>query len=479
MEGAPRFIWFFVGFPILVVLYLFFLMAIAAVNRSRSRRLRDLLIDGRKAGTSPRLVLFKAEQFLQSLHAGLLLVAMLAGYFAINISGSEGLWGWIVNHYPPLSANSIVQCISKGIFFFLIAAGALIFTLLAKALAYSQPEKLLLILARPILTAHRLLSPLVSPVKSITTAILSLFGIGLPLEFERALSAEELTEMVQLSTKAGEIEAGEQEMIESVLLFSDTLVEEVMTPRGRIASIAIDATFKTVVDTFKTEGFSRLVVTGKDLDDVRGVLLAKDIFSWINLDKSTFSVQKILRRAFFVQHSRKIDELLKDLRRDKTHLAIVLDEHGGVDGIVTVEDLIEELVGEIADEFDQSEITEESPIDRDDIIVEGSLSVDDFNTRYNLALPTGEYDTVAGFVLALMGRIPQQGDSVCHEGLLITVIGVEQNRLTSIRVQRDAESLQGPESLSRRVGQVSEISGENAGVIEVEEMPALRILTSK
>jgi putative hemolysin len=437
------------------------------------------VLGGRKTGLSSRLVLFKAEQFLQSLHAGLLLVAMLAGYFAINVTGSEGLWGWIVNHYPPLSANAFVQCVSKGIFFFCIAAGALIFTLLAKALAYSQPEKLLILLAKPILIAHRILLPLVSPVKSTATAILSLFGIGLPLEFERALSAEELTEMVQLSTKAGEIEAGEQEMIESVLLFSDTLVEEVMTPRGKIASIAMDSSFQKVVETFRTEGFSRLVVVGKDLDDVKGVLLAKDIFSWINLDKAGFSVQKILRRAFFVQHTRKIDELLKDLRRDKTHLAVVLDEHGGVDGIVTVEDLIEELVGEIADEFDQTEVTDESPIDRDDIIVEGSLAVDDFNSRYNLALPTGEYDTVAGFVLALMGRIPHVGESVCHEGLLITVAGVEQNRLTSIRVQRDAKSLQGPESLARRVGQVYEISGENSEPEVFEENPTLRIVTSK
>lgn len=438
MNGHQRAVWLSVGLPCLILLYLFFLISIAAINRSRGRRIREIANERERSPLHARLILLKAEQFLHSLHAGLLLVAMLTGYVVIRLAGSEGVWGSIVERFPNISEHIVVQGSLKTLFFFLISAIALVFVQFAKAFAYFAPEPVLLALARPILLAHRLLSPLVTPVRMVSRRLLSLFNFGLPLEFERPMSAEELTEMVELSTKAGEIEEDEQEMIESVFLFSDTLVEEVMTPRGDIVSVSIDASFDEVVEICCAEGFSRLVVVGKDLDDVRGVVLAKDLFAWMSRDHSTFSVQRILRRGFFVQHSRKIDELLKDLRKEKVHLAIVLDEHGGVDGIVTVEDIVEELVGEIADEFDQNEITQEVPIDRDDMIVEGSLSIDDCNNRYGLSLPAGEYDTVAGFVLALMGRIPKLQDSVCHDGLLFTVEAIEQNRVTLVRIQRRA-----------------------------------------
>jgi putative hemolysin len=440
MDAGPRSFAVFSAVPWLVLLYLYFLMAISAVNRSRGRRIRELTESRTRPPRIARLILFRAEQFLQSLHAGLFLVAMLLGYGAITATGSDGLWGWIVDHYPPLSSSAPLQLTAKVFFFLIVAAGALVGTVLAKALAYALPERILLILASSILVSHRILMPLVIPVKAVARRILALFSIGLPTEFERPLSAEELSEMVELSTKAGEIEQDEQEMIESVFDFNDTLVEEVMTPRGNISWISVDADFDTVIETFKTEGFSRLVVIGKDLDDVRGVLLAKDVFGWFSKDRSTFAINRIMRKPFFVQHSRKIGELLKDMRRDKSHLSIVLDEHGGVDGIVTVEDLVEELVGEIHDEFDHGETSEVLALDRDDLILEGSASIDDINDRFSLSIPHGEYDTIAGFMLTRMGRIPHRGESLYHEGLLLTVGEVEQNRITVVRIQRNREA---------------------------------------
>ncbi len=483
MDSHQRVIWFSVGLPCLILLYLFFLVSIASINRTRGRKLREIAKASGKSPLHARLILLKAEQFLHSLHAGLLLVAMLTGYVVIRLAGSEGVWGWIVSSFTNIAAHVVVLTMLKALFFFSISAIALVFVQLTKAVAYAAPETVLLIIARPILLSHRLLSPIVTPVRVVSRMVLSLFNIGLPLEFERPMSAEELTEMVELSTKAGEIEEDEQEMIESVFLFSDTVVEEVMTPRGDIAAVSIDATFDEVIEICKTEGFSRLVVTGKDLDDVKGVLLAKDLFAWLTRDRNTFSVQRVLRRAFFVQHSRKIDELLKDLRREKVHLAIVLDEHGGVDGIVTVEDLVEELVGEIADEFDHGEVTHDVPVDRDDMLVDGSLSIDDFNSRYNLSLPTGEYDTIAGFMLSVMGRIPKLHESVCHSGLLLTAEEIEQNRVTQIRVQRGLEEAKSDftdegvhASSSTELADKTDIISEDG---EYRETPRMRISGSK
>ncbi|RIL11256.1 MAG: hypothetical protein DCC75_02670, partial [Proteobacteria bacterium] len=185
----------------------------------------------------------------------------------------------------------------------------------------------------------------------------------------------------------------------------------------------------------------RVLVTGTNLDDVKGVLIAKDLLRYLGKQPQEFDMAKTIRPAYFVPSSKKVDDLLGEFKREALHFAVVLDEHGGVDGVVTLEDLIEEIVGEIFDEYD-------SPLEEVDVfrtksgelLIEGSALIDDLNAAYNLDIPAGDYDTVGGFVLNLLGHVPKIGECVEHDGMLYKVEGLEQNRITQLRVSRQKKT---------------------------------------
>ncbi len=244
-----------------------------------------------------------------------------------------------------------------------------------------------------------------------------------------------MSELVGLSGEAGILEEQECEMIRSIFSFSNTLAREVMTPRSDVITISDEASLAEVVDTFRQHAVSRLVVIGNNLDDVKGLLIAKDLVPLIGKEFNDFSVKGALRSASFVKGDKKIDQLFEEMRRQRVHLAIVLDEHGGVDGVITVEDLIEELVGEIMDEHDRPE--DELQVTKTktgDLLVSGALLVTDLNEHFDLALPPGEYDTVAGYVIQQLGRMPKSGDSVSFNHHVIKVEATKNNRITRLRI---------------------------------------------
>jgi putative hemolysin len=238
-----------------------------------------------------------------------------------------------------------------------------------------------------------------------------------------------------MSNKAGQIEDDESEMIRHVFTFSDTIAREVMTPRKDIIAVEETASLEEVIAMFLRERISRILVTGTDLDDVKGVLLGKDLLNLLGKPASDFHLRKFLRPVFFVPNSKKVDELLQELRQEAIHFAVVLDEHGGVDGVVTLEDLIEEIVGEIFDEYDSPiEELDVRSLTTGDLVVEGSTMIDDLNSSRGLSIPRGHYDTIAGFVIHLLGRIPKTGEQVKWENYILKVENTFQNRITSVRI---------------------------------------------
>ena len=257
----------------------------------------------------------------------------------------------------------------------------------------------------------------------------------MPKERELVVSSEDLAEIVEASSEAGEIEDDERDMIENVVAFGDTIIREVMTPRKDVGAISIDLEIKEVLKVFAETGYSRLLVYGEDLDDVRGMLLIKDLIPYLEISDKSFSVEKYMRPITILPNTRKLDSVLQELQRDKSHLAVVLDEHGGVDGVVTVEDLIEEIFGEIFDEHDRPEYDQEiKKLRNGDFLVDARILIDDLNEVLPHAIPEGEYDTIAGFVINTMGRIPDSGEVVDWNGLSIRVEAVEQNRITKLRI---------------------------------------------
>jgi CBS domain containing-hemolysin-like protein len=229
-------------------------------------------------------------------------------------------------------------------------------------------------------------------------------------------------------------DAEERELIMSVLEFTDTIVREVMVPRTDMVAIGGDASTDDAVDLVLESGRSRIPVTGESVDHVVGVIYGRDLLELFDQEASARSVRKIMHEAYFVPETKPISELLREMQANQQHMAIVIDEFGGTAGLVTIEDLIEEIVGEIVDEYD-----EEEPmiVEIDGAwLVDARLDVDDLAEVVGVELPSDEWDTVGGLVLELAGRVPEEGETFDHDGLVFTAYSVQGRRVAKVRVSR-------------------------------------------
>ncbi|MDI3341938.1 MAG: hemolysin family protein [Sphaerobacter sp.] len=232
-----------------------------------------------------------------------------------------------------------------------------------------------------------------------------------------------------------DIEEAEQEMISGVLGLEEATVREIMVPRLDIVAVPQDMPIAEVVDLIRKVGHSRIPVYRDSIDSIVGVIYAKDLLRFVQQDPTGATLLDLLRPAYFVPESKRVDELLRDMRQAKVHIAIVVDEYGGTAGLVTIEDILEEIVGEIQDEYDR-----ETPlIERlgaTEVIVDGRISVDEIADIFDTQFAEGETGTIGGFVQKRLGRIPQAGESLRADGLLIEVQAVEHHRIRKLRVVR-------------------------------------------
>lgn len=247
------------------------------------------------------------------------------------------------------------------------------------------------------------------------------------------LSDEQLEVFLEEGAKEGVIEKEDQEMIESVLEFGDTLVKEIMTPRVDMIHVHIDATLNEIIAIIKNKKKSRLPVVGERIDHVEGIILAKDVFNYWG--QKDFNIREIVRPPFFIPETMRILELLKEMQKTKQKFAIVIDEFGGVSGVISMEDVIEEIVGDIKDEYDDD--LEPIVRDRDGFIVKGDIAIYELNEALQIEIDDNEdYQTVAGLISCKLGKIPGPHDQVTVEGYVLEVLEVEKNRIKSVRIYR-------------------------------------------
>ena len=248
------------------------------------------------------------------------------------------------------------------------------------------------------------------------------------------ISDEQLEVFLEEGAKEGVIEKEDQEMIESVLEFGDTLVKEIMTPRVDMIHIHIDATLNEIIAVIKDRKKSRLPVVGEKIDHVEGIILAKDVFNYWG--RNDFNIKEILRPPFFIPETMRILELLKEMQKTKQKFAIVIDEFGGVSGVISMEDVIEEIVGDIKDEYDDD--LEPIVRDRDGFIVKGDIAIYELNEALQIEIDDNEdYQTVAGLISCKLGKIPGPHDHVTVKGYVLEVQEVEKNRIKSVRIYRE------------------------------------------
>jgi len=249
------------------------------------------------------------------------------------------------------------------------------------------------------------------------------------------VSEEEIRSMAEVGHEEGVIEESEKELIHSIFEFGDRVVREVMVPRPDIVAIEAVRPLRDVQALVLRHGFSRIPVYRRDLDDIVGVVYAKDVLKALHQGKHDTPLAEIVRPAHFVPESKKVAELLKEMQREKFHIALVTDEYGSVSGLVTLEDLLEELVGEIADEYDRDEPTME-PVGDGVYRVSGKLAIDEVNELLDVDLPHEEWDTVGGLMLGLLGAIPNEGQEVRFRNLVFKAERVQGRRIAKVLITR-------------------------------------------
>lgn len=304
-----------------------------------------------------------------------------------------------------------------------------------KTLAARYPETFSLAVAPTIWRLSLVLGPIARFFTAITRGVMRVFGL------RNASSASAVTEadiraLSELGLAEGEIHEVEHEILDALFTLADRPVREVMTPRTEIVSLAMPFTVNDVRSKIAATGHSRFPVSSGDLDHLQGILYVKDLFQLPD-PSDPAAIPSLLRPARFIPESASILSVLQDMRARRSVFGVILDEHGGVEGIVTIKDLVAELVGTLRDEYDPGEPSAVQ-MDVDVWVADGRLSIEDLESELGIDLPDGPYSTAAGFYLWLAGRIPKEGDVVTVDGLAFTVLAMERNRIAKIRVERVA-----------------------------------------
>lgn len=306
-------------------------------------------------------------------------------------------------------------------------------TLLARFAAMGEHEKTVTRFAYFIVVFHILLYPL-------TFIIEKILSVVIKENIELAAKEEALIEYVKSESESGVIEEEEKEMIESVLEFSDTTVREVMVPRIDMIAAKNDITIDELITLFEHEGHSRIPVYDGRVDNIIGVIYAKDLLTVVaQKGKENFAIDRIMRKAYFVPETKKISILLEEFRKEKVHIAIVVDEYGGTAGIVALEDLLEEIVGEIHDEYDEEE-SESLWINDSTVIIDPGLDIHDVNEMIHATIPNEDFDTLSGFLYHQLGFIPQGGEVVEWENITFIIKEIDGNRISKVLVKLNEAS---------------------------------------
>ncbi len=420
---------------VLTVIEGFFVAAEIALVSIRRSRVEQLAEEGDPGARRVRRLLKEPGRFLAVCQLGLTFIGFFASAYAA-VSLSDQLTTLLAGAgMDPGTAKGIALVVVT----ILLALFTIVFAeLVPKTLALANAERFAIALSLPIEFLARALGPVVRFLTWVTNGIVRLFGAKVTMEAQ--ITAEELRLIVERGGEQGVLEAEEEQMINAVIELGDRRVHEVMVPRIAMVTLAASATLDEAIDTVIEQGHSRVPVYEGTVDEVVGILYAKDLLPFLkgSVDERP-SLRSILRTPVFVPESMTVDDLLHELQRRKVHLAVVLDEYGGTAGLVTIEDLIEEIVGEIQDEYD-----EEEPlivrISDDEARIDGRAAIDDLEELFDTSLgldDEDQYDTVGGLIYHRIGGVPKPGDRIAVDGLSLTVETTDGRRVGKVLVTRE------------------------------------------
>ena len=309
-----------------------------------------------------------------------------------------------------------------------------------KLVGLALAEKVAMVTSLPMLAFYRVFQWPIRALDWASARTVRLFGLQATSEHASSYTEAELRQLIDLSREGGHLRAEERRLIHKVFEFSDTLVREAMVPRTTIAAISGGSTLEEITKAFEQNRYSRLPVYRESIDDVIGFIHSKDVMPYL-LKPETFRLEDVLQPPLYVVNTARLEDVLRQMQKNKAHFGFVVDEHGGLEGIITLEDLLEEIVGEISDEHDEEVNEQITPAGEREFVLDGGLAVRDLNRRLKLNVPESEtYTTIGGFLMTACGHVLKAGESVEHNGLKFTIERVERRRVVRVRLQLPAET---------------------------------------
>jgi len=427
-----------IALVVLVLLAAFFAAceaALVSISRLRARALAERRIRGSRRLQS---LVDEKSSFLTTVLVGntivLLVADSLATYIAISLR---------------LPSGAVLSTIAMTVIFLLFGE------VVPKTVATGDSERWALRLAAPIYYVAVILTPITRTFEILTNGILRIFGIRHAHRIN--VTEEDIRSLVNVGAEQRVIEEQERELIHSVMEFADTIVREVMKPRPEVVAVSIDDSPRRVLDVVIAEGYSKLPVYQESKDDIVGVIHDRELLiALANGSLAHATVRSLMRPAVHVPETKKISDLLRDMQRDKFSLAIIVDEYGGTAGLVTMEDLLEEIVGEIRDEHDVDEQEPIAVVSDVEAVVEAGTNIEDVNAKLGTRLPTEDFETIGGYTVGLFGRLPNEGEEIdADDHTRLRVERTRGRRILAVRVynngslQPEPEETEDPDTAAR------------------------------
>lgn len=418
---------------LLILLNGFFVAAEFAIVRIRRTRVEELVARGDRSAAWIQRALRGTGRFIATTQLGITTVGLALGWLAEPVVAH--LIYPVLNWLPVGWQTGVAYGVSASLAFALTTFLLVVFgELTPKAIALQAPERVARVVARPILAAASLLRPITWLLNLIGLKLARGLGVRSPSEQELAHSVEELKMLVSASAESGVVQDDEEEMVHAVLDFGDTLVRQVMVPRTEMVALPADASLETVLQTLTEQPVTKLPVYDGTLDHVIGVVHLQDVLpAWRRPNASGQTARELMRETLFVPDTVRISDLLRRFRSRRQHLAIVLDEYGGTAGLVTLEDLLEEIVGEMRDPFDEE--ADIQSLQDGTILIDGLTPTEELNARFQLTLHDPHYDTIAGFILGRLGRMARVGDTITAGSVRLRVESMDGLRIARVSMR--------------------------------------------
>lgn len=405
-------------------------IAIISLNDQKLKRQAEA---GNKKAAQLYALIKEPSRFLATIQVGATLSSLLTGAAATQ-SFAQRMTLWLSRYHVPFAHLLSVAVITLVLTYVTLVLGELA----PKRLAMQHSAGISRLSVGPLTFLSRVAAPFIQFLSFSTNQVIRRLG-GDPSYNEEHITEEEIRLMVDVGQERGAIRRDEREMIHNIFNFDNTHVSQVMTHRTDIAGIPVEYNLSQTSECLSQIKFSRVPVYDGTIDHIVGVLHVKDLLPYLQngRDRKDFNLERVMRQPLYIPETKKTHELLKELQRNKTHMAVIIDEYGGTAGIVTLEDLVEEIVGNIWDEYDIEE-KELEQLDEETIRVDGAITLERLEEIFKIKLPSEDYDTLSGFLIGQLGRIPEEEETpaVDYGPLVFQVEAMEEKRIASVRISR-------------------------------------------